>query len=66
MTTRVILVRHGESSYNVDRRVQGHCDLSRLTEKGEAMATQVATALRGISVDAVYSSPLQRQNVRLI
>lgn len=60
MTTRVILVRHGESSYNADRRVQGHCDLSLLTQKGETMAIQVATALRGISFDAVYSSPLQR------
>ncbi|MGV0026391.1 histidine phosphatase family protein [Phormidesmis priestleyi] len=60
MTTRVILVRHGESSYNVDRRVQGHCDLSLLTQTGESMAVQVASALRGISFDAVYSSPLQR------
>ena len=60
MTTRVIIVRHGESSYNVERRVQGHCDLSRLTAKGESMAVQVATALKGISLDAAYSSPLSR------
>ncbi|HTL90581.1 MAG TPA: histidine phosphatase family protein [Leptolyngbya sp.] len=60
MTTRVILVRHGESSYNAERRVQGHIDLSTLTETGETMATQVATALQDIQFDAVYSSPLQR------
>ena len=60
MTTRVILVRHGESSYNVERRVQGHCDLSTLTEKGETMAAQVATALKDLKFDAIYSSPLQR------
>lgn len=60
MTTRVILVRHGESSYNVERRVQGHCDLSTLTEKGETMAAQVAIALKDLKFDAVYSSPLQR------
>ncbi|NDJ19632.1 histidine phosphatase family protein [Myxacorys almedinensis] len=60
MSTRVILVRHGESSYNAERRVQGHCDLSSLTDKGEAMATQVATALQELTFDAVYSSPLQR------
>ena len=60
MTTRVILVRHGESSYNAERRVQGHCDLSTLTDKGEAMAAQVATALKELKFDAVYSSPLQR------
>ena len=60
MTTRVIIVRHGESSYNVERRVQGHCDLSRLTAKGESMAVQVATALKEISLNAAYSSPLNR------
>jgi len=60
MTTRVILVRHGESSYNVEKRAQGHCDLSTLTEKGEKMATQVAAALKDLKFDAVYSSPLQR------
>jgi broad specificity phosphatase PhoE len=60
LTTRVILVRHGESSYNAERRVQGHCDLSTLTDKGEAMAAQVATALKELKFDAVYSSPLQR------
>jgi phosphoserine phosphatase len=60
VTTRVILVRHGESSYNVERRVQGHCDLSPLTDKGEAMAAQVGTALKDLKFDAFYSSPLQR------
>ncbi|BAU14314.1 phosphoglycerate/bisphosphoglycerate mutase [Leptolyngbya sp. NIES-3755] len=60
MTTRVILVRHGESSYNVEKRAQGHCDLSTLTEKGEKMAAQVATALKDLKFDAVYSSPLRR------
>lgn len=60
MTTRVILVRHGESSYNVEKRAQGHCDLSTLTEQGEKMAAQVATALKDLKFDAVYSSPLQR------
>ncbi|MCY6488923.1 histidine phosphatase family protein [Leptolyngbya sp. GGD] len=60
MTTRVILVRHGESSYNVEKRAQGHCDLSTLTEKGEIMATQVAKALKDLQFDAIYTSPLQR------
>lgn len=54
------MVRHGESSYNVERRVQGHCDLSRLTETGQQGAGQVGRALRDLKFDAVYSSPLQR------
>jgi phosphoserine phosphatase len=60
LTTRVILVRHGESTYNVERRVQGHCDESVLTATGESGALQVAAALQGITCHAAYSSPLQR------
>ncbi|HEY9907541.1 MAG TPA: histidine phosphatase family protein [Thermosynechococcaceae cyanobacterium] len=60
LTTRVILVRHGESSYNVERRVQGHCDQSTLTAAGEAGARKVAAALSDLRFDAVYSSPLKR------
>jgi probable phosphoglycerate mutase len=58
--TRVILVRHGESTFNVQRRVQGHCDESNLTEAGRIAARQVGAALSGISLDAIYSSPLRR------
>ncbi|WP_363080072.1 histidine phosphatase family protein [Leptolyngbya sp. 'hensonii'] len=55
-----MLVRHGQSSYNVERRVQGHCDESTLTEAGQKTARQVGEALRGLPFDAMYSSPLQR------
>jgi probable phosphoglycerate mutase len=58
--TRVIIVRHGESSFNVERRVQGHWDKSTLTEKGQEMALQVGAALSDLKLDAVYSSPLSR------
>lgn len=60
LTTRVILVRHGESSYNVERRVQGHCDESTLTEAGRTSARQVGEALRDITFHTAYSSPLKR------
>lgn len=60
MVTRVILVRHGESSFNVERRVQGYSDLSTLTAAGREGAHQVGTALQEMSFDAVYSSPLRR------
>ncbi len=60
MVTRVILVRHGESSYNVERRVQGYCDESTLTDRGLAGARQVGIALSDIAFDAAYSSPLRR------
>jgi len=60
VTTRVILVRHGESTYNLQARVQGHCDESVLTPKGRTGAQQVGAALKGIRFDAIYTSPLQR------
>jgi phosphoserine phosphatase len=60
MVTRVILVRHGESSFNVERRVQGYTDLSSLTAAGEADAHHAGKALSGIRFDALYCSPLRR------
>lgn len=60
LATRVILVRHGETSFNLEGRVQGHIDVSTLTEKGLAEALLVGQALEGISFQAFYHSPLRR------
>ena len=60
LKTRVIIVRHGESTFNVKRIIQGHHDESMLTDKGEAQARQVGQVLSSIPVDAVFSSPLKR------
>lgn len=58
--TRVIIVRHGQSSYNIERRIQGRTDVSRLTEKGCADAGKVGKALSNIAFNGIYTSPLQR------
>ncbi|MDH6058111.1 histidine phosphatase family protein [Umezakia ovalisporum] len=58
--TRVIIVRHGQSSYNTERRIQGRTDVSVLTEKGCEDASKVGKALGNIVFSAIYSSPLQR------
>ncbi|MEO0406227.1 MAG: histidine phosphatase family protein [Cyanobacteria bacterium P01_A01_bin.135] len=60
MATRIILVRHGESTFNTQRRVQGHCDDSVLTEAGRIAARQVGSAIADLPVQQVYSSPLRR------
>ena len=60
MATRVIIVRHGQSSYNSLKMIQGRCDESVLTEKGCEDARKVGAALSSLNFDAVYSSPLQR------
>ncbi|MBE9206739.1 histidine phosphatase family protein [Nostoc sp. LEGE 06077] len=58
--TRVIIVRHGQSSYNAERRIQGRTDASTLTEKGRRDASKVGKALSNIAFNAIYCSPLQR------
>lgn len=57
--TRITAVRHGETDWNVQRRIQGHTDIA-LNAAGRAQASKVAHALRGESIDAVYASDLQR------
>jgi phosphoserine phosphatase len=61
LATRVVIVRHGESTFNVQERVQGQLnDVSELTDKGQAMAQMVGGALKDLKFDAAYSSPLKR------
>ena len=55
----LILVRHGETDWNRARRWQGHADTT-LNELGRRQATDLATALAGEPVAAVYSSDLRR------
>lgn len=57
--TRIIAVRHGETAWNVDNRVQGHLDIP-LNNTGREQATRLAQALAGERVDAVYASDLWR------
>jgi len=54
-----ILVRHGATDWNRDGRYQGQAD-PPLNEEGRAQAEQLAVALRGRVLQAVYSSDLQR------
>ena len=58
-STRLIAIRHGETAWNRETRIQGQMDIA-LNETGLAQARAVAGALAGESVDAVYSSDLMR------
>jgi len=60
VTLRIVLVRHGLSSYNLERRIQGRDDLSSLTPQGEIQARRTGEALADLPVAAVYTSPLRR------
>ena len=58
-TTRIIAIRHGETAWNVDTRIQGHLDIP-LNDTGLWQARQVGQALADEPVAAIYSSDLQR------
>ena len=60
MPLRLVLVRHGLSSFNREHRIQGRDDLSTLTDDGAAQARAVGRSLAELSFDAAYSSPLRR------
>ncbi|KAL3530423.1 hypothetical protein ACH5RR_009745 [Cinchona calisaya] len=57
---RVVLVRHGQSSWNAEGRIQGSSDFSVLTQKGEAQAETSRQMLIDDSFDVCFSSPLIR------
>ena len=59
--THVILIRHGQTDWNKERRIQGHTD-NLLNETGIAQAKMLAEkiAKNFSNIDAIYSSDLQR------
>jgi probable phosphoglycerate mutase len=58
-STTILLVRHGETAWNAERRLQGHLDIG-LNPQGARQAAAVAEALAGVRIDAIISSDLQR------
>jgi 2,3-bisphosphoglycerate-dependent phosphoglycerate mutase len=58
-TTRIILVRHGETDWNATGRIQGHND-TPLNDVGRQQARRVARRLAREPVRALYSSDLAR------
>ena len=57
--TRILAVRHGETAWNRDARIQGHTDIA-LNAHGRWQASQLARALREESIAACYASDLSR------
>jgi phosphoserine phosphatase len=56
---RLLLVRHGESTWNAERRFQGSTDIP-LSARGRAQARALARGLRPYRVRAAYVSPFRR------
>ncbi|EKP4404391.1 TPA: histidine phosphatase family protein [Vibrio parahaemolyticus] len=62
MTRRIFVLRHGETEFNADKKLQGHCN-SSLTSKGCDQARRVGTTLKQYVENRpfrVYSSTLGR------
>ncbi|KAK9279034.1 hypothetical protein L1049_012709 [Liquidambar formosana] len=57
---RVVLVRHGQSTWNEEGRIQGSSNFSVLTQKGEAQAETSRQMLFDDSFDICFTSPLIR------
>jgi probable phosphoglycerate mutase len=57
--TRIIAIRHGETAWTVDTRIQGQLDIP-LNETGRWQASRVAQALADEPISAIYASDLLR------
>jgi 2,3-bisphosphoglycerate-dependent phosphoglycerate mutase len=57
--TRLVAIRHGETDWNVDTRIQGQIDIG-LNANGRWQAQRLGQALADERIDAVYSSDLGR------
>lgn len=57
--TDILLIRHGETAWNAERRLQGHLDIP-LNDEGERQAALLAGALATAPIDAIVASDLRR------
>lgn len=57
--TQIIAIRHGETDWNREARIQGHMDIG-LSDVGRAQAHLLAEALRDETLHAIYASDLSR------
>ena len=57
--TRILAIRHGETLWNVDSRIQGHLDIG-LNDTGRWQAERLGMALKDEPIAAIYASDLSR------
>jgi 2,3-bisphosphoglycerate-dependent phosphoglycerate mutase len=55
----VLLLRHGQTAWNAEQRIQGHIDIG-LDDTGRWQAQRLAQALQDQAIDRIYSSDLAR------
>ena len=57
--TDILIIRHGQTAWNTQKRLQGHSDIP-LNENGRLQAVTLAKILRDEPLHAIFSSDLQR------
>ena len=57
--TEILVIRHGETDWNIDKRLQGHIDIP-LNEAGRRQVAALGEVLADEGIDAVFASDLQR------
>ena len=62
MKQTLLLIRHGQTSWNVEHRLPGQILGVELNETGRQQAARLADALTVIPISAIISSPLERAN----
>ncbi|MEN8075873.1 histidine phosphatase family protein [Clostridioides difficile] len=59
MNTTIYLTRHGQTLWNIEKRLQGRGN-SPLTEAGIERAKELRDRIKNIHIDTIYSSPIER------
>lgn len=59
MNTIIYLTRHGQTLWNIEKRLQGR-ENSPLTEDGIERAKELRDRIKGMNIDVIYSSPIER------
>ena len=59
MNTIIYLTRHGQTLWNIEKRLQGRGN-SPLTEDGIERAKEPRDRIKGMNIDVIYSSPIER------
>lgn len=57
--TTIYVTRHGQTEWNLEKRLQGHGD-SPLTEFGINRAKELSNRVRELDIDIIYASPIER------
>ncbi|MHB8155442.1 MAG: histidine phosphatase family protein [Candidatus Omnitrophota bacterium] len=59
MTTRLVLIRHGITEWNIQKRYCGYRDVS-LSKQGKAQVVKLRAGLKNINFDKIYCSDRKR------